>query len=106
MNKYVRTIELKVTSPARFVKPVTLSATVKDYPTKEEINTIIKKLIVKYRKRDDYYDSMKDDYLYSVRAHRKRVIPKTEEEKKFGSPYYAPNWFKPISKEQLEKWRL
>ena len=108
MKKYVRTIELKVVPPSNllFDKIVILSTKVSDNPTKEEINKSIKQLIMKYRKKNNYNHSLKDEYLYLVRTHRRRVSPKTQEEKEYKKSYYAPNWFKLIDKEQLEKWGL
>ena len=110
MKKYVRTIELKVAPPSNllflFDKITILSTKVSDNPTKEEIEKSIKQLIMKYRKRDEYYHSLKDEYLYLVRTNKRRISPKTQEEKEYKKPYYTPNWFKPIDKEQLEKWGL
>jgi len=108
MNKYVRTIELKVIPPSNllFSKTVVLSSKIPDYPTKEEIKKTIKILINKYQKRDDYYTSLKNDYFYLVRLHRKRIIRKTQKEKEYPSPYYIPNWFHIISKEELKTWGI
>jgi len=106
MSEYVPIIEIKVTpiNYTWFVKDKILSKQVKRNISKEEIHKTIKNMILKFKKSKEYDSSV--NYSYAVRIHRRRIKAKTQQEKDFPRPYYAPNPFVTIRKEKLEEWGI